>query len=286
MLGIGYFKAEPSEYARMTVNGKVVEEGRGIAGYFLTHRTSIELVGTTVIDQPFNFREISGDNQEVNLQGGLLYRVTDPAKILSTYNHSINPKTRAHVSEDPEKLQEFILGIAQGEARRYVQPRPLEDLLKAVDPLSSAVLEAVTKSQPLKDLGLEVTSFYLFGIIPSEQIAKALGAEYREGLLKRADAASYDRRANAVEQEKRIKENELANRAYLAEKEKGVVALEGQNLIDRAKHDASAEKERLLAYEGLSPEALRAHALLLFGKNAQKIENFSVTPEMLGALRG
>ncbi len=284
MLGIGYFKAEPNEYARITSGGKVKEEGKGIAGLFIEHCTSIELVGTTVIDKPFAFREVSRDNQEVNLQGGLLYRVTDPAKILSTYNHVIDPRTRSYKTDDPTKLQEFILGVAQTESRRYVQARPLEDLLTAIDPLSTDVFDKVASSNKLTSLGIEVTSFYLSAITPSNQIANALAAEYREGLLKKADGATFDRRANAVEQEKAIKENELKNRAYLAEREKAVLALEGQNVVERATHEASGEKARLGAYSNMSADLLRAHALLLFGKNAENLQSFSMTPEMFGAL--
>ncbi|MFA6460841.1 MAG: SPFH domain-containing protein [Candidatus Woesearchaeota archaeon] len=285
MLGIGYFKAEPTEYARITVGGKVKAEGQGIAGYFLQHHASIELVGTTVVDKLFDFREVSSDNQEVNLQGGLLYRVTDPAKILSIYNHAINPKTRNYLVEDPTKLQDFIQGIARTGVRRYVQPRKLEELLTAVDPLSIAVFEEVASSGKLTTLGIEVTSFYLSAITPSEQIAKALGATYREAVLQTADNAAFIRRTNGITNDKTIKETELNNRAYLAEKEKGVLALEGQNVVERATHEASAERARLGAYDGMSADLLRAHALLLFGRNAANIQNFSVTPEMLGAMR-
>ena len=55
MMGISYFKAEPTEYARFSVKGKTKKEGTGISGFFMPYKTSIELIGTTTIDQSFAF---------------------------------------------------------------------------------------------------------------------------------------------------------------------------------------------------------------------------------------
>ena len=49
-------------------------------------------------------------------------------------------------------------------------------------------------------------------------MGKALEAEYREGLQQRADQAIYARRAAAVEQERRIKENELNTQVLLEQR--------------------------------------------------------------------
>ena len=53
MLGIQYFKAEPTEFARMRIGGKVNKEGEGISGFYMPFRTTIEMVSLTTNDQPF-----------------------------------------------------------------------------------------------------------------------------------------------------------------------------------------------------------------------------------------
>jgi hypothetical protein len=50
MLGIEYFKAEPTEYARITVNGRVRREGTGISGLIIPALTSVELVSTATCE--------------------------------------------------------------------------------------------------------------------------------------------------------------------------------------------------------------------------------------------
>lgn len=284
MKGIGYFKAEPTEYARISVGDDVKKEGKGIKRWYLAHNTSIELVCTTVVNQPFQFNESTVDNQEVSLQGGFIYKVDDPKKILAVYNHSIDPKTKNYLTEDPQKLPEHILEMARASARKVVQKKKLEELLVMADEISNSVSEEVSASSLLSELGVKVSTFYISGIKASPEITKALGATYREFLLRNADKATYERRAAAVEQERTIKDNELKTRIYLADKEKELVSLEGKNLKDRARDAAEAAKMQLNVYQGLSAEELKAHALLEFGKNAQRIQNFSVTPEMLGAL--
>lgn len=285
MIGIGYFKAEPTEYARLSGGEKVKKEGKGIRGLYFKHNTSIELVCTTVVDQSFQFNESTADNQEVSLQGGFIYKVDNPQKILAVYNHSIDIKTRNYRTEDPHKVPEHILEIARTSARKIVQKKKLEELLVLADEISQSVSTEVSNLSLLADLGVKVSTFYISGIKASPEITKALGATYRESLLKNADKAAYERRASAVEQERAIRDNELKTKIYLAQKEQELVSLEGTNLKNRARDTADAAKMQLEVYKGLNAEELKAHALLEFGKHAQNIQNFSVTPEMLGALR-
>jgi regulator of protease activity HflC (stomatin/prohibitin superfamily) len=285
MLGINYFRAEPTEFARLTVGGKMKKEGTGIACFYMPYRTSIELIGVTTVDQPFVFTETTSDNQELSLQGGFLYRVVDPGKALSKYNFAIDPKGRQFLSEDPTKLPEHILQVARASARRIVQGKQLEELLTISDEMSKEVSEELTASPSVINLGVEVEMLYFASIVPPPDIARALGAEYREGLLQQADKASYERRAMAVEQERAIQENELRNKIQLEGEREKLVQLEGENRITEARFKADAAKLEMAVFEEMSPNLLRAHALYELGKNAQKIQNLTITPELLAGLR-
>lgn len=278
---LGYFKAEPTEFARMSVNGRMKKEGQGIAGFYLPFRTTIELVSVALTDQGFVFTETTNDKQELTLQGGFIYRITDPGKTLGVYNFAIDPKTKQYLTEDPVKLPEQVLQLIRANARRIVQEKPLEELLVMSDELSTTVAQDMPN---LADLGVEVRVLYFAAIQPTPEIAKALGAEYREGLLQKADKAMYERRATAVQQEKAIQENELKNKTELEQQRAQLVELQGKNTMQEAQYKADAAKLEMGVFAEMSPETIRAHALYQLGKNAARIETLTVTPEILAGL--
>src|SRR3989344_5732708 len=284
MLGINYFKAEPAEYVRMSVNGKVKKEGIGVSGFFLPHRTSIELVETTMVEQPFAFSEVTKDNQQISLQGGFLYRVAEPGKVFGHYNFAIKPGSRDYLSEDPMKLPEHLVQMIRTNSRRIVQATKLEPLLVMGDDLSDKVTDGISKLKAVPNLGLEVRMIYFSSIVAPPDIAKALGAEYREGLLQRADQALYSRRAQAVEQERAIQENELKNKIELEQRRDKLVQLTGKNVMEEARAKAEAAKLEMAVFEGMEADMLRAHALYELGRNAQRISNLTITPELLAGL--
>ncbi|SRR3989344_2684561 len=283
---LGYFKAEPTEYARMSKNGTVKREGQGISGLYWKHSTSIELVNLGTIEQPFSFQEVSQDHQHLTFQGGFLYRVVDPGKTFARYNFAIDPRTKRPLSEDATHLPEHILQLLRANARRQVQAKPLESLLTESDGIAASVFSEVTESPKIKDAGVIIETVYLLAPEPAPEIAKALGAVYREGLLQRADKATYDRRALAVESERAIKENELKNQIGLETRRAELVTLQGTNSMEEARYKADAAKLDLGVLQGMEADLLRAHALYQLGRNAARIENLTITTDVLAGLNG
>ncbi len=284
---VSYFKSEPNEYARMSVNGKPKKEGRGKSGFYFPFRTSIEVVSMAANDQGFTFNEVSSDKQEVALQGGFVFRVQNPAKVLDLYNMTIDPKTKEPLSEDAEKIPQHILQLVQAEARKLVQQKPLEELLVMSDALSEQVAEQLMKEgSKVADLGVELEMVYFSGIRPKPEIAKAWEAQYRDKLMEQQDESTYARRAKAVEKDAAIKRNEMAAKVELEEQRKNLVALEAENLKAEAEAKAAAAKVELEAFEGIEPEKLRALALYEMGKNAENIGTLTITPEILAGLKG
>ena len=81
--------------------------------------------------------------------------------------------------------------------------------------ISAEVQEEVRSRDLLAPLGVELLSLNFTSVSPNPEVGKALEAEYRESLLRRADEAIYARRAAAVEEEGKIKSNELEVRSPL-----------------------------------------------------------------------
>ncbi|TGS34765.1 band 7 protein, partial [bacterium M00.F.Ca.ET.180.01.1.1] len=104
----------------------------------------------------------------------------------------------------------------------------------------------------------------LTNLTPTSELERALQTPTFEALQQKADEATFQRRALAVEKERAIAENELANKTELARREKLLIAEEAENARNRAagaaeaqQIEAGAEAERIRAIEGAKVEAER-----------------------------
>jgi len=163
-------------------------------------------------------------------------------------------------------------------------PLALDQALRQAEDLATRAMTAMKTERVLAELGVECVGLFITAIKPIPEIAKALEADYREALQKRADEAIYARRAAAVEQERKIKENELSTQLALEEQRKGLVELEGENIRKAAEYEAQAVKTRMGAYQQIDPKVLLALSFKELAENAEKIGNLMITPELLGTI--
>ena len=149
--------------------------------------------------------------------------------------------------------------------------------------LAHDVLAALVGDVELHESGLECLSLHFVQVRPTPEMSKALEAEQREALQRRADEAIYARRAAAVEQERKIKENELATEVLLEEQKKALIALQAENFENEARFHAKATEIELAPFKDTDPRTLMALAFRNIGANAQKIGNLTLTPDLLAA---
>jgi hypothetical protein len=222
MFGIRYLKASPTQYVIHFSHGRVRRSGRGLAFFYYQPSSSIALVPAGSGDAPFIFNESTADFQPITVQGQLTYRVIDPERLASLLDYSIQDRPGQYVSEDPEKLPQRLVNLVQVLMRAEVQKRALREALRASDEIATTVLELLQDSEPLWELCVEPVALAILAIKPSPETARALEAETREALQRQADLAIYDRRNSAVEQERRIKENELSTEIAVEEKKRQI----------------------------------------------------------------
>ena len=79
---------------------------------------------------------------------------------------------------------------------------------------------------------------------PTPEVARALEATYRETLLRQADEATYARRAAAIEEERKIKESELATDIALEERRRNLIELESENELAEATNQRRGRRAR------------------------------------------
>ena len=209
MFGIHYLKSSPTQYVLHYQAGKVRHAGAGIAFTYFKPMAAIVVVPVGSADAPFIFNETSADYQPVSVQGQLTYRITDPEQVAGLLDFSVNGGIEDYRSEDPLKLPQHLINLVQVLTRAEIQRMPLRQAMHAGNEAFSA-------------WGVEVLSVSIQAIKPIPEIARALEAEAREALLREADQAIYDRRNAAVEQERRIKENELNTEIAVEEKKRKI----------------------------------------------------------------
>src|SRR4029450_10521249 len=133
------------------------------------------------------------------------------------------------------------------------------------------------------------------GIQPTPETGRALEAEAREALQRRADEAIYARRNAAVEQERRIKESELQTEIALEEQRARLLDERVANDRKEAESRAFAlettlapvrglDWRTLMALRGGDPGATIALAFQELAANAGRIGEVNVSPDLLRAL--
>ena len=284
MAFLQHFKAEPTDYILAYANGKVFRQGPGKAFWYWRHNTSIVLVPVSTKDALFVLNEGTNNFQTVTLQGQITYRVVEPETVAGLLNFTIDPLTRQYLSEDPEKLSQRIINIVQTHTRKELQNLSLEDALRSAETLAQSVLSQIQQENILADMGIACMSLFFTSIKATPEMSKALEAEYREALQKRADQAIYSRRADAVEQERKIKQNELSTSIDLEQRRQDLVNLQGENARKQAEFEAEAVRVQLVPFQTLDARLLLALAFRDLAGNAQKIGNLTITSEILEQL--
>lgn len=284
MLYIGFFKGQPTEYVIKHVSGRLAREGPGLAFYYLKHNTQIVVVPTSSVDSSFVFNETTKTFQAVTLQGQFSFRIQSPKQVATLLNFTIDPARRAYTTNDPERLPQRITNIIQMEAREEIQKRSLEENLRDSQAIAAAALGRIRQKELLEPMGIELLSVYVQSAKPIPEVAKALEAEHRESLLRKADEAIYARRAAAVEEERKIKEKQMESDITLEEQRKQLIELQGANTKQEAEFRAKAIELELSAYRAQDARTLLALALKEMGKNAGKVGSLTITSEILASL--
>jgi hypothetical protein len=221
MFGFQFIRTEPTQFVIEYRNGRAARSGTGQAFWYFAPSTSIVVVPVGSANVPFIFPEVTADFQEVTVQGQVTYRIADPERTAALLNFALDRKQN-YVSDDPEKLNQRLIDEVQVVMRAEVQALSLRQVLAEGEALVERVAARIAGRPTVVALGLEVLGLSLLAVKPKNDTAKALEAEAREALLKRADEAIYARRNSAVEQERTIRENELATEIAVENKKRQV----------------------------------------------------------------
>ena len=247
MLGIiGFAKAPPTTYLLAFRGGQVVREGAGLSFFYAIPTTSVVAVPIASRAQDFIFDPVTADFQAVTVQGQVAWRVRDPRRLAALLNYTLRPDGHTYESDDPKKLPERVMGAVEVLVQKAVKAMPLKSALLASDAIAESVQAGLAAHTEIVSLGLEVLTVSVLAVKPTPDTARALEAEAREDILRRADEAIYERRNAAVAQERSIRESELDTQVAVEQKNRTIreTQMEAEASIRRKKHELRAADMR------------------------------------------
>jgi regulator of protease activity HflC (stomatin/prohibitin superfamily) len=240
---VRHLRATPTAHVRHLRGGKLVHDGTGLAFFF--HPLSAVLSEVPVDDRelPMLFHARTADFHDLTVQASVTFRITDPAIASARLDFSIDPATGRWRGTPLEQLAGLLAETAQQQVLGLIAASPLLDLLgDGIGQIRDRILGGLVEDTRLAETGIAVIGARVVALKPEPDVEKALQTPARESLRQEADRATYERRAVAVERERAIAENELANQIELARREEQLVAQRGANARRQAEEAAGASR--------------------------------------------
>ena len=224
--------------------GKLVNRGAGASFWFRPLDTSLSEVPVDDMEFGNIFRVTTFDRQEVSVQTALTVRIAAPELTARRMDFEIDQRTGEWTGQPLQNLQNRLAESAKQFAAEVAAREPLRTILDdGLRLVRDAIAEGLTGEGQLGGAGIEVIGVRVVALRADEELERALQTRIREEAQADADRATYDRRAQAVDRERAIKENELNNRTELARREAELVELQGMN--ERRRTEQELERDRL-----------------------------------------
>ncbi|WP_296376507.1 SPFH domain-containing protein [Pseudonocardia sp.] len=279
-------------------------EGVGLAFWFRP-RTAV------LSEVPLDDRELSlvchartADHTELSVPVGITHRVAEPGLAARRLDFGIDPRTGRWRGTPLDSLATLLGELAQQPVLALLAGSTLEAALAAgPDPVQRAITERLDGDERLAELGVAVVGVRVLAVRADPDLERSLQTPTREAAQARADRATYQRRADAVERERAIAENELQSSIELARREEQLVDQRGANTRRQAELDAAAalvaaeadaqraglaataEADRVRTHSAAQAERIRVVGLAEATAEEAKLAALrDLPPEVLGSL--
>ena len=291
-----HLRAEPTSHVLHYRRGVLRREGPGLAFWFRAIDTAVAEVPIDDRELPFLFHARSADFQELTVQGAVSFRVAEPGRLARRVDFTVDLLRGRWTQAPLEQVGGLLTQLAQQFViDDFVKMELRRILAGGVAPIRDRITAGLLAEPALAELGIEVVAVRVAAVTPSADVEKALRQPTREEIQQRADQATFQRRALAVESERAIAENELANRIELARREEDLITRESANQAIAAQAEAEridvleaarlrAERERAELQTALGPQVLLALALQDLAGQLGRVEHLAITPDLLTPL--
>lgn len=310
-----HLRSTPTAYVVHASAGRQKHAGAGAAFWFRPLSAAISEVPVDDRELPLMAHARTADLQDVAVAATVSFRFADPATVASRIDFGISPDTGSWTGSPLEQVAQLLTESATGLVMDAVSRRTLVEAISAgAAELGTTLTHGLQADPRLDATGISVLGARVRAIRAEADLERALQTPAREAAQTEADAATNQRRALAVERERAIAENELANRIELAAREQELVAQEGANARRRAEEaaaaalveataaaerealrsgataastreigeaEAAAQAARIAAYADVDPAVLTALALQQMAANLPEIGQLTISPDLL-----
>lgn len=236
-----HLRGTTTAHVRHLRRGKLVHDGTGLSFFFRPLSAVLSEVPVDDRELPLLFHARTADFQDLAVQASVTFRVTDPATACARIDFSIDPDTGRWRGTPLEQVAGLLTETAQQQVLGMIAGSPLGSFLAdGIARIRDRILHGLTADPRLAETGIAVIGARVVAIRPEPEVEKALRTPAREQVQQEADRATYERRALAVERERAIAENEMANQIELARREEQLVAQRGANTRRQAEEAAAA----------------------------------------------
>lgn len=243
-----HLRAEPNQYILHFRRGRLVRQGVGLAYWFNPLSASLAQVPVEDCETTFLLQERSADFQQVAVQCTVVYRFVDPKLAAARVNFTISPETGRWVEKPMDRMAALWSELVRQPARAYLSGVPVVQAVReGPEAIRRAIADSLAREGELATMGLAVAGVQVSRVAPTAELEKALETPTREALQEKADEATFQRRALAVEKERAIKENELATEIELARRQDDLIRRKGENKLLEVQSQAAAERARVEA---------------------------------------
>lgn len=313
-----HYLGAPTDYIVHLTNGRVRHEGLGRSFWFQPAVSALAEVPSTDHEHSSLFHAVTSDRQDIAVQIVVTYRFVNPVLAAQHFDFNIYPVSSQEQPRGPRQVSKLIEQLAQSITTHVIATLTLTETLRSgINRVHSALLEQLSQQERLKTAGIGIYDVRVLSLRPTPEIEKALQTPMREKLQAEADRALYARRAQAVEEEQRISENEAAAKLELARRRQEIITQEATNerlqaeekaaaALVTARADAEAkeiadnaraaglrligqaeaenERERMTAFNAVPVEVLQALALREMASHLPTIGQVTITPDMISSL--
>lgn len=236
-----HLRGTATAHVRHLRRGTLVHDGTGLSFFFRPLSAVLSEVPVADRELPLVFHARTADFQDLAVQASVTFRVTDPATACARIDFSIDPDTGRWRGTPLEQVAGLLTETAQQQVLGMIAGSPLASVLAdGIGQIRDRILHGLTADPRLAETGISVIGARVVAIRPEPEVEKALRTPAREQVQQEADRATYERRALAVERERAIAENEMANQIELARREEQLFAQRGANARLQAEEAAAA----------------------------------------------
>lgn len=248
LLPLRRLRSEPNQLILHFRGGRLVRKGAGIAYWFSPLSAAIAMLPIEDCQSTFVLNEHSADFQPIKVQATITYRIADAEKAAARFNFSLSIEQGNWLEQPLDRLASVLAQRALPAVRQLISAQPLEGVLqRGSEPVRAAVVAALSTDAEIAAMGLKLVNLVIDQIVPSAELEKALGTPLREAIQTRADEAQFQRRAQAVEKERTIKENELATELELERRQQELIQKKGENALLQVQHEAASQRAQIEA---------------------------------------